>query len=200
MDTSMDCTLQNSNDTHLKDSTEDIKTRADSDDLEVTMYDIVISCVVQHFRFNMYSLFYFFLIREPNVTKISQLSYHDIEVHENNSTTIIRNEESSTIEHHEPFVHHTEEDVSFNEKEKKSSNGYAETSLDEATNYSLLCEDDDNGEKALTGDTTQTYCTEGTPYNFSNAASYTDLRKCGIEDKVIKFKKYFYLFSFNNCF
>lgn len=57
--------------------------------------------------------------------------------------------------------------------------------MDEATNYSLLCEDDDNGEKTLTGDTTQTYCTEGTPYNFSNAASFTDLRKCGIEDKVV---------------
>lgn len=82
-------------------------------------------------------------------------------------------------------------------KEKKSSNGYAETSLDEATNYSLLCEDDDNGEKVLTGDTTQTYCTEGTPYNFSNAASYTDLRKCGIEDKVVQLMKCFlYLIEF----
>lgn len=87
---------------------------------------------------------------------------------------------------HVASIQQTKEDISFDEKEKKSSNGYAETSLDEATNYSLLCEDDDNGEKASTGDTTQTYCTEGTPYNFSNAASYTDLRKCGIEDKVNK--------------
>lgn len=92
---------------------------------------------------------------------------------------------SSIIDCHVVSIHQTKEDISYDEKDKKSSNGYAETSLDEATNYSLLCEDDDNGEKALTGDTTQTYCTEGTPYNFSNAASYTDLRKCGIEDKVI---------------
>lgn len=94
--------------------------------------------------------------------------------------------ESSIMKCHEAsIVQKVEEDDDFGEKIKKSSNGYAETSLDEATNYSLLCEDDDNGEKALTGDTTQTYCTEGTPYNFSNAASYTDLRKYGIEDKVI---------------
>lgn len=94
--------------------------------------------------------------------------------------------ESSIMKCHEASIlQKVEEDDDFDEKIKKPSNGYAETSLDEATNYSLLCEDDDNGEKALTGDTTQTYCTEGTPYNFSNAASYTDLRKYGIEDKVI---------------
>jgi hypothetical protein len=135
-----------------------------------------------------------FCNREPNVTKISQLLCNNIEISKNNPTSIVRNEESSTSKHNEEFVHHTDQNVSFDEKEKKSSIGYAETSLDEATNYSLLCEDDDNGEKALTGDTTQTYCTEGTPYNFSNAASYTDLRKCGIEDKVIKFKGFFFFF------
>jgi len=103
-----------------------------------------------------------------------------------------------SIECSEDSVQRLENDISFEDKVKKSSIGYAETSLDEATNYSLLCEDDDNGEKVLTGDTTQTYCTEGTPYNFSNAASYTDLRKCGIDDKVIQVKtkhlKIIYLF------
>lgn len=131
-------------------------------------------------------LFYF---SEPNLTKITQLPYNIIEINKNNLTTNINNEmlKPSSIEHYETTIQQIE-DVSFNEKDEKNSNGYAETSLDEATNYSLLCEDDDNGEKVLTGDTTQTYCTEGTPYNFSNAASYTDLRKCGIDDKVNTFK------------
>lgn len=103
-------------------------------------------------------------------------------------TTEIENDkfEPSSIECSEDSIQQIENNISFEETVKKSSNGYAETSLDEATNYSLLCEDDDNGEKVLTGDTTQTYCTEGTPYNFSNAASYTDLRKCGLDDKVIQ--------------
>lgn len=119
------------------------------------------------------------------MTNITQLSYDAIEVNKNNSTTNINVEilKSSSLECSGDSIQQVE-DISFDEKIKKSSNGYTETSLDEATNYSLLCEDDDNGEKALTGDTTQTYCTEGTPYNFSNATSYTDLRKCGIEDKV----------------
>lgn len=125
------------------------------------------------------------------MTKISPLSYNAVEINQSNLTNV-GNEilESSILNCHEASIQQAEEEVGFDEKEKKISNGYAETSLDEATNYSLLCEDDDNGEKALTGDTTQTYCTEGTPYNFSNAASYTDLRKCGIEDKVIRFKYY----------
>lgn len=101
--------------------------------------------------------------------------------------------ELSAIDCSEDSIQRLESNISFEEKVKKSSNGYAETSLDEATNYSLLCEDDDNGEKVLTGDTTQTYCTEGTPYNFSNAASYTDLRKCGIDDKVIQVEGYLFL-------
>lgn len=134
----------------------------------------------------MYTEFiFYFCFRDSNFTKISPLYNSNT----NNLVTEIGNEileSSSIIDMHVASIQQTKEDISFDEKEKKSSNGYAETSLDEATNYSLLCEDDDNGEKALTGDTTQTYCTEGTPYNFSNAASYTDLRKCGIEDKVIK--------------
>lgn len=109
-------------------------------------------------------------------------------MNKNNIATKNENEiiDSLTLEGNKAPIHQVVNDVGYNEKDKKISNGYAETSLDEATNYSLLCEDDDNGEKALTGDTTQTYCTEGTPYNFSNATSYTDLRKCGLEDKVIK--------------
>lgn len=122
---------------------------------------------------------------EPSLTKVSQLSYDKNKINDNNLTSKIGNELLETsLDCHETSIQQIEV-VSFGEKDKKTSIGYAETSLDEATNYSLLCEEEDNGEKALTGDTTQTYCTEGTPYNFSNAASYTDLRKCGIEDKVI---------------
>lgn len=116
-------------------------------------------------------------------------------MNKNNMKTEVESEklELSAIDCSEDSIQRLESNISFEEKVKKSSNGYAETSLDEATNYSLLCEDDDNGEKVLTGDTTQTYCTEGTPYNFSNAASYTDLRKCGIDDKVIQVEGYLFL-------
>jgi len=116
-------------------------------------------------------------------------------MNKNNTKTEVESEklELSAIDCSEDSIQRLESNISFEEKVKKSSNGYAETSLDEATNYSLLCEDDDNGEKVLTGDTTQTYCTEGTPYNFSNAASYTDLRKCGIDDKVIQIEGYLFL-------
>ncbi|XP_026816492.1 uncharacterized protein LOC113556003 isoform X3 [Rhopalosiphum maidis] len=146
-------------DTYLKDITKEIQTVTDSDDLKATV--------------------------EPNLMKISQQSYDIIKVKKNSMTTEVESEklELSSMECLEDSIQRLENNISFEEKVKKSSNGYAETSLDEATNYSLLCEDDDNGEKVLTGDTTQTYCTEGTPYNFSNAASYTDLRKCGIDDK-----------------
>lgn len=123
------------------------------------------------------------------MVEISQQSYDIITINKNSMTSETEDEKfESSIECSEDSVQILENNISFEEKVKKSSNGYAETSLDEATNYSLLCEDDDNGEKVLTGDTTQTYCTEGTPYNFSNAASYTDLRKCGIDDKVIQVK------------
>lgn len=129
------------------------------------------------------------------MTTISQQSYDIIKMNKNNTKTEVESEklELSAIDCSEDSIQRLESNISFEEKVKKSSNGYAETSLDEATNYSLLCEDDDNGEKVLTGDTTQTYCTEGTPYNFSNAASYTDLRKCGIDDKVIQIEGYLFL-------
>lgn len=134
--------------------------------------------------------FFFSFCSEPTLTNISQLPYDTVVINKNNLTTNINDEvlkSSSSTECRGVSVQRVEE-INFDQKSRKASNGYAETSLDEATNYSLLCEDDDNGEKALTGDTTQTYCTEGTPYNFSNAASYTDLQKCGIEDKVYTIK------------
>lgn len=49
------------------------------------------------------------------------------------------------------------------------SSHYAETDLDQPTDYSLRYAEDDS-EKP------QTYCTEGTPYNFSTATSLSDLR------------------------
>ncbi|XP_027840437.2 uncharacterized protein LOC114122080 isoform X2 [Aphis gossypii] len=157
-DNSMKSTLANSN-TYLEDFGKEIQTVTVSDDFKTT--------------------------EVPNVTTISQQSYDIIKMNKNNMKTEVESEklELSAIDCSEDSIQRLESNISFEEKVKKSSNGYAETSLDEATNYSLLCEDDDNGEKVLTGDTTQTYCTEGTPYNFSNAASYTDLRKCGIDDK-----------------
>lgn len=129
------------------------------------------------------------------MTTTSQQSYDIIKMNKNNMKTEVESEklELSAIDCSEDSIQRLDSNISFEEKVKKSPNGYAETSLDEATNYSLLCEDDDNGEKVLTGDTTQTYCTEGTPYNFSNAASYTDLRKCGIDDKVIQVEGYLFL-------
>ncbi|XP_045465745.1 adenomatous polyposis coli homolog isoform X2 [Harmonia axyridis] len=82
-------------------------------------------------------------------------------------------------------------------KKSKSNNGnysmYAETDLDQPTDYSLRYAENDsdsdsevcnNKEKAATtefvGDTVKTYCTEGTPYetpfNFSTSTSMSDLR------------------------
>ncbi|KAL4132827.1 hypothetical protein QTP88_009918 [Uroleucon formosanum] len=158
-DISIKSTSAIANNTYLKDFNKKIQTVMDSDDLKVT--------------------------EKSNLTKIAQQSYDIIKINNNSMTTEIENDkfEPSSIECSEDSIQRIENNISFEETVKKSSNGYAETSLDEATNYSLLCEDDDNGEKVLTGDTTQTYCTEGTPYNFSNAASYTDLRKCGLDDK-----------------
>lgn len=49
------------------------------------------------------------------------------------------------------------------------SSHYAETDLDQPTDYSLRYVEEDT-------DKTQTYCTEGTPYNFSTATSLSDLR------------------------
>lgn len=66
---------------------------------------------------------------------------------------------------------------------------YAETDLDEPTNYSLQYVEDDSEEEIcdpvakaneFIQDTVKTYCTEGTPYqtpfNFSTANSMSDLR------------------------
>ncbi|XP_050541152.1 uncharacterized protein LOC126905474 isoform X2 [Daktulosphaira vitifoliae] len=111
----------------------------------------------------------------------SQSTYQSDEIIDKHISSEITNSiESSNLSHN--GTHQINKEINLNEKEKKTTD-FTETSFDEATNYSLLCEDDDTGEKALTGDTTQTYCTEGTPYNFSNAASYSDLRKCGMEEK-----------------
>lgn len=59
-----------------------------------------------------------------------------------------------------------------------AGNVYAETDLDEPTDYSLRYAEDDT-EKP------QTYCTEGTPYNFSTATSLSDLRSPDAANKVI---------------
>lgn len=86
-------------------------------------------------------------------------------------------------------------------KGKKSKNGnyrmYAETDLDQPTDYSLRYAEDDpesesdsdvsddedekDGPAEFEGDCVKTYCTEGTPYetpfNFSRSTSMLDLRK-----------------------
>lgn len=185
-DTETESTLINSNNTNIKDYAEELNTGTENENLKATVYVLfrIHTCLflILFLYFNFYVYLYFFFYRDPNLTKISQMPYNTVEINEHNLTsTKISNE----IDCHDTSIQQAKEEYNFGEKVKKISNGYAETSLDEATNYSLLCEDDDNGEKASTGDTTQTYCTEGTPYNFSNAASYTDLRKCGSEDKVI---------------
>lgn len=59
-----------------------------------------------------------------------------------------------------------------------AGNVYAETDLDQPTDYSLRYAEDDT-EKP------QTYCTEGTPYNFSTATSLSDLRSPDAANKVI---------------
>ncbi|CAG9838038.1 unnamed protein product [Diabrotica balteata] len=72
--------------------------------------------------------------------------------------------------------------------DKESSfNIYAETDLDQPTDYSLrYAEDDSDSEIAKNEDTIKTYCTEDTPYetpfNFSTATSMSDLR---IDDKQV---------------
>lgn len=58
-----------------------------------------------------------------------------------------------------------------------AGNVYAETDLDQPTDYSLRYAEDDT-EKP------QTYCTEGTPYNFSTATSLSDLRSPDAANKV----------------
>ncbi|KAF7998583.1 hypothetical protein HCN44_010991 [Aphidius gifuensis] len=82
------------------------------------------------------------------------------------------------------------DDKSFPKDNPNIFGDYAETDLDQPTDYSLrYAEDDtDDDEKPSTQyftpteqeDTVKTYCTEGTPYetpfNFSNATSMSDLR------------------------
>lgn len=64
-------------------------------------------------------------------------------------------------------------------KEVVQSSHYAETDLDQPTDYSLRYVEEDT-------DKTQTYCTEGTPYNFSTATSLSDLRTPDV-NKVRKY-------------
>lgn len=76
-------------------------------------------------------------------------------------------------------------------KENKNSGIYAETDLDQPTDYSLQYAEDDsdyecdekvskNAGEEFVQDTVKTYCTEGTPYetpfNFSTATSMSDVR------------------------
>ena len=69
---------------------------------------------------------------------------------------------------------------------------YRETDLDEPehpTNFSLRYPDEDE-DYAADGDTIQTYCMEGTPYETpfqrSSAASLTDLREAGLESPKVE--------------
>lgn len=85
-------------------------------------------------------------------------------------------------------------------KEDKSFSVYAETDLDQPTNYSLQYAEDDSDsdicDKMLKSeggeflqDTVKTYCTEGTPYqtpfNFSTATSMSDLRGEELEKQAV---------------
>lgn len=58
-----------------------------------------------------------------------------------------------------------------------TANVYAETDLDQPTDYSLRYAEEEP-EKP------QTYCTEGTPYNFSTATSLSDLRSPDTTNKA----------------
>lgn len=89
-----------------------------------------------------------------------------------------------------------------NIKHEESFGIYAETDLDQPTNYSLRYGEDDsdlescdkisnNTRNEFVQDTVRTYCTEGTPYEtpfFSNATSMSDLRmengteKCSVDN------------------
>ncbi|KAL0113058.1 hypothetical protein PUN28_012348 [Cardiocondyla obscurior] len=76
---------------------------------------------------------------------------------------------------------------------------YAETDLDQPTDYSLRYAEDDTDEEEKQNneyfpgseqeDTVKTYCTEGTPYetpfNFSTATSMSDLRVEDVKDNVL---------------
>lgn len=88
----------------------------------------------------------------------------------------------------------------FDEHDKVDLFGdYAETDLDQPTDYSLRYAEDDTDEEEKQNteyfpgseqeDTVKTYCTEGTPYetpfNFSTATSMSDLRVEDIKENVI---------------
>lgn len=79
---------------------------------------------------------------------------------------------------------------------------YAETDLDQPTDYSLRYAEDDTDEEEKQGaeyfpvsgqeDTVKTYCTEGTPYetpfNFSTATSMSDLRVEDVKESELSKK------------
>lgn len=89
----------------------------------------------------------------------------------------------------------------FNERDNKVDlfGDYAETDLDQPTDYSLRYAEDDTDEEEKQNteyfpgseqeDTVKTYCTEGTPYetpfNFSTATSMSDLRVEDIKEHVL---------------
>lgn len=87
----------------------------------------------------------------------------------------------------------------FDERDSKVDlfGDYAETDLDQPTDYSLRYAEDDTDEEekqnneyfAEQEDTVKTYCTEGTPYetpfNFSTATSMSDLRLEDIKENIL---------------
>lgn len=89
----------------------------------------------------------------------------------------------------------------FNERDNKVDlfGDYAETDLDQPTDYSLRYAEDDTDEEEKQNneyfpgseqeDTIKTYCTEGTPYetpfNFSTATSMSDLRVEDIKENIV---------------
>ncbi|XP_015119192.1 myosin-G heavy chain-like [Diachasma alloeum] len=88
-------------------------------------------------------------------------------------------------------------DKEFSERNENLFGDYAETDLDQPTDYSLRYAEDDTDDEENEGrqyfnagteqeDTIKTYCTEGTPYetpfNFSTATSMSDLRLEDLKD------------------
>lgn len=89
----------------------------------------------------------------------------------------------------------------FNERDNKVDlfGDYAETDLDQPTDYSLRYAEDDTDEEEKQNneyfpgseqeDTVKTYCTEGTPYetpfNFSTATSMSDLRIEDVKENML---------------
>nr|XP_018914919.1 PREDICTED: adenomatous polyposis coli homolog isoform X3 [Bemisia tabaci] len=74
-------------------------------------------------------------------------------------------------------------------KSTPSAGQYAETDLDQPTNYSLRYAEDDSSEKIVDQEVPRTYCTEGTPCNISSATSVTDLRPSATDGKGIDEEK-----------